>query len=406
MRKVIFLSLGSNIVRPLTVLALAQLIGWGTVGLLSIVGRPMAADLHMSVAAVFSGNSVLYVVMGLWAPFLARAFTTFGARQVMIGGAAMAVPGFVLLAHAQGPALFFTAWAILGTAGSATLTTAAYILLNEIAGRKAKSAVVALMLVTGLSSSVFWPTTSFLFDWVGWRTTCLIYSAAMAFICLPLYVFGLPRGRPAGRKAELSSGEAAAKAVSHKGTFYLIVAAIALNAFVTFGFSAILVELFKAEGLKPAEAVGFGSILGVVQVSARGLDLLGGGRWDGIATGLFAGIAVPIAMLVLGLGAGSSWSIMGFVALYGLGSGALAVARATIPLVFYDKAAYAKAASQIALPLNFMSALAPPVLIALLTHFGSNAVLGLAVLCSCGAFLILFLLRRRRPLPLPLATAG
>ncbi|MDE1995977.1 MAG: MFS transporter, partial [Rhizobiaceae bacterium] len=88
------------------------------------------------------------------------------------------------------------------------------------------------------------------------------------------------------------------------------------------------------------------------------------------------------------------------ILIYGLGSGALAVARATIPLVFYDKAEYAKAASRIALPLNLISALSPPILVSLLTHFGSDALLGLAILFSCSALVILLLLSRQRPEPI------
>ena len=49
-------------------------------------------------------------------------------RRDLIGA-----PGFVLLSFAHGPIQYFAAWVLLGTAGSATLTTAAYILLNEIA---------------------------------------------------------------------------------------------------------------------------------------------------------------------------------------------------------------------------------------------------------------------------------
>jgi hypothetical protein len=175
------------------------------------------------------------------------------------------------------------------------------------------------------------------------------------------------------------------------------VSAIALNAFVTFGFSAVLIELLKAEGLSPTEAVTFGSMLGVIQVSARGLDFLGGERWDGITTGLFAGLALPMAMLLLMMSGGSRWTIAGFILLYGLGSGGFAVARATMPLVFYDKAEFAKATSRIALPLNLISAASPPVLVGLLTHFGSSALLGLAMLCSCGALVVLLWLSRRRP---------
>jgi hypothetical protein len=206
----------------------------------------------------------------------------------------------------------------------------------------------------------------------------------------------LPRREqtPTGTETAAVDAPPAAKA---GGTFWLVVGAIALNAFITYGFSAILIELLKAEGLRPAEAVAFGSALGIIQVSARGIDFLGGGRWDGIATGLFAGIALPVAMAVLIMGAGAYWSVAAFILLYGLGSGALAVARATIPLVFYDKAAYAKTSSHIALPLNVMSAVSPPSLAALLTHFGSIAVLSLAIFCSCSALVILFILSRRRP---------
>ena len=387
---------GNKTVGVLSVLAAAQLIGWGTVGLLAVVGTRVAADLQMNVPAVFAGVSIFYAAMGLWAPILARAFTHYGARRVMIAGTIVAAPGFVLLALSQGPVLYFIAWMILGTAGSATLSTATYILLNEIAGREARSAIGALMLVTGLSSSIFWPVTSFLSDVAGWRATCLVYAAMLLLVSLPLYVFGLPR------RAELKieAGSAARSDTSPirpKGTFVLIVSTIALNAFVTFGFSAVLIELLKTEGLSPTAAVSFGSMLGVIQVSARGLDFLGGGRWDGITTGLFAGAALPVAMLLLMIGGGSHWIIASFIVLYGLGSGALAVSRATIPLVFYDKAEFAKASSHIALPLNLISAASPPILVGLLTHFGSNAVLGLAMLCSAVANLILFGLSRRRP---------
>ncbi|MET3845916.1 MFS transporter [Bradyrhizobium sp. OAE829] len=388
---------GKTIFRVLVVLAITQVIGWGTIGLLAVVGGQVAADLHMDISAVFAGNSIFYVLMGLCAPILAKPFTQFGARRVMIAGTVIGAPGFVLLSFAHGPIQFFAAWVMLGAAGSATLATAAYILLNEIAGRDAKRGIGAMMLVTGLSSSVFWPTTSFLSDVVGWRGTCLVYCGMLLLLCLPLYYFGLPRRTEPKDEAIFAAQPASKSPIVKKSTFLLILAALALNAFVAFGFSAVLIELLKVEGLSAATAVTFGSMLGVIQVSARGLDFLGGGRWDGITTGLFAGSAIPVAMFLLLIGGGSHWAIAAFILLYGMGSGAFAVARATIPLVFYDQAEFAKATSRIALPLNLISAASPPVLVGLLTQFGSNALLGLAMACSCGALLILLWLRKLRP---------
>lgn len=386
-----------KIFRVLVVLAITQLIGWGTVSLPAVIGRQFAADLDMDITAVFSGTSVFYMAMGVASPWLAGPFTRHGARRVMMVGTLVAIPGFVLLAASHGPLLYFAGWVCLGVAGSATLTTAGLIVLNEVAGRKAKSAIGALMLVTGLSNSVFWPTTALLTDLFGWRCACLVYAAIMPLVCLPLFAFGLPVRSKAEAVAARGAASSNLPPAPTRGTFYLLVTTLGLYVFVTFGMGAVLIELFKAEGLSPAEAISFGSMLGVIQVAARGIDLLGGGRWDGISTALVAGLALPVAMLLLMTGGGTTWTVAIFMLLYGMGSGALAVARATMPLIFYDKIAFTRAMSQMALPLNILSALSAPVLVALLTRFGSNALLGMTLVCSCAALAILVLLGRRRP---------
>jgi MFS family permease len=391
-----FLKSDGRLIGVLLVLAITQLIGWGTIGLPPIVGRDLAADLGMSLPMVFAGTSTLYVTMGLCAPWLAKAFARHGARKVMMVGTVVAVPGYVVLYFAREPMLYFVAWVILGMGGSATLSTGAYIMLNEVAGRQAKNAIGALMRVTGLSSSIFWPTTSFLSGHFGWRGTCLVYAAMLILVSLPLYVFGAPRRNSVKDEGGSAAKPSDAPAIP-RGTFNLVVIAITLNAFVNFGLGAVLIELLRAEGLAPAQAIAFGSMLGVIQVSARGLDFLGGGRWDGITTGLVAGTALPVAMLLLMLSEGATWAVAVFILLYGAGSGAMAVARATIPLVFYDQAEFAKAMSMIALPLNLASAISPPLLAALLTQFGGRAALGLTLVFSCATVLILVLLGRRRP---------
>ncbi|WP_430640451.1 MFS transporter [Bradyrhizobium zhanjiangense] len=159
-----------KIVGALIALSIAQVIGWGTISPPAIIGRQIAADLHMKLPAVFAGTSTFYVAMGLCAPWLAKPCVQFGARRVMVAGTAVAAPGFVLLSIAQGPMFYCSAWVILGMAGSAALSTASYIALHEIAGQYAKRAIGALMLVNGLSSSVFWPITSLITEAAGWRS--------------------------------------------------------------------------------------------------------------------------------------------------------------------------------------------------------------------------------------------
>jgi predicted MFS family arabinose efflux permease len=386
-----------NILTALAVLAITQVIGWGTLSLPAVLGRDMAVDLGLSLSAVFAGNSVLYVAIGLCSPLLARSFARHGGRRVMMVGTLVAAAGFTMLSAARGPISYYIAWLGLGVAGSATLSTAAYVVLNEVAGPGARRAIGALMLVTGLSSSIFWPVSAVMAAQLGWRGTCLVYAALLLLVSLPLLAALLPKRRNEQPTLASDAGSAMARPEPSQGTFYLLTAAIALNAFVTMGLSAVLIELLKVEGLTALEAIGFGSMLGVIQISARALDLLGGGRWDAITTALAAGLALPLAMLLLMVWGGSAGAVAVFIVVYGLGSGALAVARATMPLVFYDGAAFAKASAQIALPLNLLSATAAPVMAALLTSFGSNTLLSLTLICSSAALLMLLLLRLLRP---------
>lgn len=385
----------TRILWPLIVLSIAQLIGWGTVSFTAVVSRDMAADLQVDISTIFAGTTVFYVTMGACAPFLSRLFASIGARPVMMGGTVLSAVGLLLLSFSHSPLIYFLGWLLLGAAGSASLTTPSHILLNEIAGRGAARAIATLMLVSGLYGTVFWPLTSFLSQEIGWRGTCEVYAAVMMTVCLPLYAFGLPRRAktPPSVKAETS----ARPTRSDDRTFYLIVAAIALNAFITFGFSSILIELLKAEGLSPSQALAFGSALGVVQIFARGVNIVADKRFDSVTMGVASSALLCVSLLILCLSQGSMVAIATFLLLYGISGGALAVARSTIPLAFYDKAEFARALSRIALPLNWISAISPPVLISLMTNLGSTAVLILCLICSCSAILVLLLLRGRRP---------
>jgi predicted MFS family arabinose efflux permease len=388
-----------KIVGALIVLAIGQIIGWGTLGLPPIVGRQMAADLNMTIAAVFAGTSVFYVTMGLCTPFLARLLVRHGARPIMAIGSVLLAPGFIVLSLAQGPGLYYLAWAMLGMAGSATLSTSSYVMLSEVAGSNAKRAIGALLLATGLSYSVFWPVTAFISSFYGWRGAALAYAVLTVMGSCPLYYFGLPRPALGEKPAAPRSKPVAStkSAPSPPGTFIMVMAVIALNAFVTLGLGAVFIELLKACGFPEADAIVYGSFLGVIQISARIVDFIGGARWDGISTALFAGSVLPLSMLILLVGEGAHWSIVSFILLYGLSSGAMAVARATIPLSFYDSSAFARATARIALPLNLMSAAAPPVLASLLVHSGYVTMIDFVLVC-CGIVLwLLVMLRRRRP---------
>ncbi len=126
------------------------------------------------------------------------------------------------------------------------------------------------------------------------------------------------------------------------------------------------------------------------------VDLLGGKRWDGLSTAIVSGAMIPLGLLILWSGGASLVSITGYLAIYGIGSGAFAVARATMPLVFFAKADYAAAMATVALPMNLINALAPPVLAALMAAIGPQAVFAILGGLSLAALALLLRLNGLR----------
>jgi predicted MFS family arabinose efflux permease len=377
----------------LFVLAVTQLIGWGTISLPAVIGDRFAQDLSLSLPTVFAGSTTMLVVTGITALLLTNAFVVYGARLVMAAGTVIAATGFVLLAVATGPIVYFLAWVIIGISGAATLSTASYVFLNELAGSAAKRLISTLLLVTGLASSIFWPITAALSGAWGWRPTMLIYAGLMVFVCLPLYIFGLPARHLLENGRAASPAAAAPAIVRGKIVFLLLASAVTIHGFVSWGFSSIVIQLLRNMGTPDARAVQLGSLLGVMQVCARGLDFVGGRRWDGLTTGLIAATALPISFLVLIVGAPASYAIFGFLTLYGMANGLMTVANATMPLVFYDQADYARASSRIAFPRNVVAAAAPPILVSILTQSGSDAVLTIGLVCTLVSLALLIALR-------------
>ncbi|ONG46379.1 MFS transporter [Pseudoroseomonas deserti] len=374
----------------LIILAVTQITGWGAVGVLPVIARPVAEEFGATLPEIFLGSSVMFVAMALAAPWAGRGFRRFGTRQAMAAGAAAIGLGLLLLAAAPGLAAFWAAWALLGVAGALFLTTAAYAYLAEVAEDAARGLIGTLMLATGLASSVFWPVTAFLEHAIGWRGAAGLYGAAMLLLVAPLVRLGLPA-------AGAATAAPGASGMARPGKIFgLLVAAIALNSFVTFGIEALGITLLQAMGAELPAAIAIASLLGVFKVGGRVIDLLGGQRWDGLSTGLVAGGMIPLGLAAIGLG-GAGWLPVGlFLLLFGLGSGAFAVARATMPLVFYSRGDYAAAMARIALPMNLINALAPPALAALLSGIGPQAVLALLGALSLGAFALLLRLRMLR----------
>ncbi len=108
---------------------------------------------------------------------------------------------------------------------------------------------------------------------------------------------------------------------------------------------------------------------------------------------------MPLCLIVLVIGGGTEWSILLFLLLYGLSSGAMSVSRATLPLVFFTPADYAGVAARLGLPLNLAFAAAPPFFTYVLSTYGNRAALAVALVSSLGTLASMLALQRQPQKP-------
>ncbi|MBP2446731.1 MFS transporter [Rhizobium leguminosarum] len=375
-----------------TVLAITQLIGWGTTfDMLGVMGRVAAPALGLANEVAFAGLTIMMMVSAIVGPATGRWLSRYGAARVLSAASLTFALGLLLLSAANGIVLYAAAWVVIGIGGACGLSAPAYTAVVEREGANGKRVIAILMLFTGLSSAIFWPILSLLNETLGWRATFLVCAALQLFVCLPLHLFALPK--PIVTQADGGGAEIApvplSKAARRKA-FLLIAAATTISTFITFGISPSLLEIFRQSGASPAFALQLGSARGILGISARFLDMLLGRRGNPMLSAAM-GIGLMMISFLIMLAAGPSTHLLvTFVLLYGFGAGVMTVARALLPLALFSPAEYGLQSARLSLPQNLANAIAPVIFTAILDRGGTGpALVACAVLAALSLSFVL-----------------
>ncbi|MDM9629080.1 MFS transporter [Rhizobium sp. S152] len=389
--------------QTIAVLAVTQLIGWGTTfDMLGVMGRVIAPELGLANEIVFGGLTIMMIVSAIIGPVTGRLLERHGAARVLAASSIVFAIGLLLLAVSHGIVLYAISWVVIGIGAALCLTAPTYTAVVEREGANSKRVIAILMLFTGLSSAIFWPVLSLLTAEFGWRLTFVISAALHLFICLPLYLLALPRPLATqAANAQMLTPPVQLSASDRRNAFLLIAATTTISTFVTFGLAPSLLEVLRQYGASPALALQLGSARGVIGISARGMDMLLGKRGSPIVSATMGiGLMVTSFALILVIPP-STALLVGFILIYSFGSGVMAVARALLPLALFSPREYGLQAARLSLPQNIANAVAPVIFTALLDRTGAStvmAVCGVLAAVSLGFVTMLaMLIRRARP---------
>lgn len=383
--------------QTIAVLAVTQLAGWGTsFEVLGVMGRVIAPELALPNEVIFGGLTVMMIVSAFAGPAVGRLLERHGAARVLALGATAFAIGLALLAVSTNAAVYLLAWIVIGLGGALGLSAPAYTAVVEREGQDAKRIIAILMLFTGLSVTIFWPLLALFNELVGWRLTFAACAALQLFVCVPLYLFALPKplavtaeGQTQAQRPPVPLSEP-----ERRRAFLLVACAVTISSFVTFGLAPALLELLQQAGATPELALQLAAARGVFGISARFIDMLLGKRGSPLLTAsagcllILGGLALLLAM------PGSTAGLWVFMLLYGFGSGIFAVARAVLPLALFSPREFGLQSARLSLPQNLANAAAPVIFTALLDRLGYQAATVFAGGLACVALFSIVLLVR------------
>lgn len=378
--------------RVVIALGSAQTLAWGsTYYLPAILAVPIAAELGISTGLVFAAFSAALVIAAVLGPLAGRRIDLFGGRDVLAVSSLVFAAGLAALGAAQGTAMLFVAWLVIGVGMAMGLYEAAFSTLAGIYGRRARGAITGITLLAGLASTICWPISAYIEVEFGWRTACFAWAGAHILLGLPLNRLLVPRGTQPASSADLEPAPAPSERASaaRNHTMLLLAFIFAVTWFISTAMAAHLPRILQDAGASPAAAIAAAALVGPAQVVARLLEFGLLRRFHPLLSARLAAVAHPLgAVAVLAIGAPAA---VIFTLLHGAGNGILTIAKGTLPLALFGPVGYGLRQGILMVPARFGQAAAPFVFALLMERFGASSLLLTIALGLAGLAALLLL---------------
>ncbi|HEV2899316.1 MAG TPA: arsenite efflux MFS transporter ArsK [Pseudaminobacter sp.] len=385
-------------------LGLTQIIGYGTLYYsFSILAPAMAREFGLSEGWIFAALSASLFAGSLFAPIAGRWADRFGAGRIMTTGSVAAALALALCAIAPGRTTFVLALLAMELSSSFVLYSAAFVAIVQIGAPRPQRSITHLTLIAGFASTLFWPLTSALHDYLTWREVYLVFAALNLGLCLPIHAWLMwlsRRNEAKPRRADEFSPavEAVAKLdpLHRQAVFLLMLAGFAIEGFVLSAILIHMVPLTAALGLGATGLVVSASF-GPAQVASRLINMLFGGRLSQTYLAVVAASLLMAGLCMLLVTTPWAPGAFLFVILFGLGSGLTSIVGGTLPLELFGRNGYGARLGWVSAARQFTSAFAPFVFALMMARVSvTGALWVLAATSASGvvAFLAIVLVRR------------
>jgi MFS family permease len=345
----------------LVALCVTEIVSWGVLYYAFPVLAPtIRDDTGWSVPATSAAFSAALVIAAVAGVPLGRVLDRRGPRAAMTTGSVLATLAVVGVAAAPTLAWFALAWCAGGVAMSAVLYQPAFVALTRWYQPHHVSALTALTLIAGLSSTVFAPLTDALSAHLSWRGVYLVLAAILAVVTIPLHALALRRPWPAPPTTPRAAApDQRTRSIVASRPFLFLVAAFTTAALAMFATMISLVPLIIERGATATTAAWALGLGGVGQVAGRlGYTTLT--RTTSVRTRTTIVLALAAATTVaLAVIPGPVWLLVTVAIIAGAARGIATLLQATAVSDRWGTTAYGTLSGILAAPVTAATALAP-----------------------------------------------
>jgi len=368
-------------------LGLTQNIGYGTLYYsFSILAPSMARDFSVSNEWIFGALSVALLAGGFLAPWLGRLIDRYGAGRVMTVGSVLAATALVACSISPNAVAFAATLTVIEVAANLVQYGAAFALLVQLAPNVAQRSITYLTLIAGFASTIFWPITTSLQQWLTWQQVYLLFACLHLVLCMPVH-FMLARAIAVNVRRRSANGSSTAitagtlpKHLRRKGFLFLLIG-LSLQSLIAAAILVHMVPMLGSLGLAGSAAF-IGAMFGPSQVASRLINMIGGKNLAPIKLAIISASLMALAVTFLMLGAPFIAAAFMFACLFGFGNGLFSIVSGTLPLSLFGSEGYGAMQGKIMSARLIVSATAPFAMALAMNLLGVKVSLTIVVVCG------------------------
>jgi MFS family permease len=256
--------------RLVAALAVTQTVGYGVLYYaFSVLITPMAADLHTSTPRIAAALTVSVLISAVVAVPVGRWLDHHGGRLLMAVGSLLGVIAVAAWSQVRTPTQLYAVFVVIGVASAMSLYEAAFSVVIAAAEPATRNrSLLAVTVVAGFASSIFFPLTGWLAEAVGWRTTLVVLALLLGITAIPGHLLAVPRSAVHRVQTRTHVGESMT-ATLRDTRFWLLGSAFVLQTAATAAVGVLLVTVLRVAGHSATTAATLAGLLGVLSVTGR-----------------------------------------------------------------------------------------------------------------------------------------